>query len=168
MKQKKLFSKLRRSLSPIHDRSGFTIFETMCALFVLLLCVSLLSFAFTQYQNIRQQTFNDRQLEWHLFLNQFEYSIKDLVFAESNSRRAVFEKRDVNRNRTDQYIYERNLTTLRKTSWNGGHQPMLMETRSVSFSLNGSFLQIDTTFLNDETYSAQVNISNNLAEEAYE
>lgn len=61
------------------NQKGFTLIETLCALFILVLSISLLSISVSQFQLIRRQTFQDRQLEWHLFLNQLEKECQNQI-----------------------------------------------------------------------------------------
>lgn len=58
--------KSSRQKSQNLDAKGFTLLETVIALLVLLTCVSLIGFSVNQLRAIRNQTFQDRQLEWHL------------------------------------------------------------------------------------------------------
>lgn len=148
---------------PVLDQKGFTLVEALAALFILILCISLLSFATTQYQTIRKQTFEDRQLEWHMFLNQFEYNIKGLVFVSAKPNELQFKLVDGKGQLKEIIYYERHYEVFRRRTVSGGHQPMLMKVKSINFVENHSFIEITVTFLNQETYHAQVSIKNNLA-----
>ena len=88
-KRKWVFFQLK--LFPLKNQ-GFTLLESVVSLYVLVLCVSLIGFTASQYQTIRKQTFLDRQLEWHLFLNQFEYEIKDLVLLSPEDSEILFKE----------------------------------------------------------------------------
>lgn len=162
MKKKKFPLKSSLFKRPVLDQKGFTLIEALAALFILALCVSLLSFATTQYQTIRKQTFEDRQLEWHMFLNQFEYNIEKLVFVSAKPSELQFKLLDEKGKFKEMIYYERHFEVLRRRTESGGHQPMLMKVKSINFVQNNSFLEITVTFLNQETYHAQLSIENNL------
>ncbi|WP_035053923.1 competence type IV pilus minor pilin ComGF [Carnobacterium pleistocenium] len=144
------------------DQNGFTLIEALAALFILVLCISLLNFATTQYKTIRKQTFEERQLEWHMFLNQFEYNIEGLVFVKAKPSELQFKLLDEEGQFKEMIYYERHFEVLRRRTGSGGHQPMLMKVKSLNFVQNHSFIEITVTFLNQETYHAQVPIENNL------
>lgn len=163
MEKKKFLLKSSLFKSSILDQKGFTLIEAVAALFILVLCISLLNFVTTQYQTIRKQTFEDRQLEWHMFLNQFEYSLEGLVFVKAKSNELQFNLLDEKGQFKETIYYERNYAVVRRRTGSGGHQPMLMQVKSISFSQNDSFIEIEVTFLNQETYHAQLSIEANLA-----
>lgn len=148
---------------PDLDQKGFTLIEALAALFILVLCISLLSFATMQYKTIRKQTFEERQLEWHMFLNQFEYNIEGLVFVSAKPSELQFKLLDEKGQFKEMIYYERHFEVLRRRTGSGGHQPMLMKVKSINFIQNNSFIEITVTFLNQETYHAQLSIENNLS-----
>lgn len=162
MKKKKSSLKSFLFKRPILDQKGFTLIEALAALFILVLCISLLSFATTQYRTIRKETFEDRQLEWHMFLNQFEYDIEGLVFVNAKPNELEFKLLDDKGMFKETIYYERHFEVLRRRTGAGGHQPMLMKVKTLNFVQNKSFLEITVTFLNQETYHAQLSIENNL------
>lgn len=133
----------------------------MVSLYILVIIVSLISFTASQYQTIRKQTFLDRQLEWHLFLNQFEYDIKDLVFKDATSNKVRFDERDTSSNVKRIIVYQKDMkkTNLIKTTESGGYQPLLMKVSKVTFIKKGDFLIIQVVFLNKESYKAQIKIT---------
>jgi competence protein ComGF len=92
--------------------------ESVVSLYILVLVVSLISFTASQYQTIRKQTFLDRQLEWHLFLNQFEYETKELVLKDVTPSKARFEEQDATGKVKRIIIYQKDLkkTNLIKTT----------------------------------------------------
>jgi competence protein ComGF len=121
----------------------------------------LISYAASQYQTIRKQTFLDRQLEWHLFLNQLEYDSRQLVFKDSTTSRVRFEEFDRTGKVQRIIVYQKDLkkTTLIKTTELGGYQPLLMKVSKVTFSKKGDFLIIEVLFSNKESYKAQLKIT---------
>ncbi|WP_414839861.1 competence type IV pilus minor pilin ComGF [Carnobacterium sp. TMP28] len=156
--RKSIFSQTK--LLPLKEE-GFTLLESIVSLYVLVICVSLISYAASQYQTIRKQTFLDRQLEWHLFLNQLEYDSRQLVFKDSTTSRVRFEEFDHIGKVQRIIVYQKDLkkTTLIKTTELGGYQPLLMKVSKVTFSKKGDFLIIEVLFSNKETYKAQLKIT---------
>lgn len=138
---------------------GFTLLESVVSLYVLVLCVSLIGFTASQYQTIRKQTFLDRQLEWHLFLNQFEYEINDLEFKDVTENKVRFEEWNAGKlNRIIVYQKDLKKTNLIKTTESGGYQPLLMKVSKVTFAKKDDFLVIQAVFSNKEKYKAQIKI----------
>lgn len=162
MMKKKFSLKSALFKRPVLDQKGFTLVEAVAALFILVLCISLLSFATMQYQTIRKQTFEDRQLEWHMFLNQFEYTIQGLVFVNAKPNELQFKSVDEKGQLKEMIYYERHFEVLRRQTGSGGHHPMLMKVQSLNFVEKDSFIEITVTFSNQETYHAQVSIEDNL------
>lgn len=153
--------KSSRQKSQNLDAKGFTLLETVIALLVLLTCVSLIGFSVNQLRAIRNQTFQDRQLEWHLFLNQFNYEIKGLVLKDVSTSKVRFEEQDAAGKTQRVHIYQRdaNKTVFIKTTDSGGYQPLMMKVSKLTFSKKDTFLILRVTFTNNENYSAQVNLS---------
>ena len=140
--------------------------ESVVALFVLVLVVSLISFTASQYQSIRKQTFLDRQLEWHLFLNQFEYETRDLLLKDVTPSKVTFEEQDASGKVKRIMVYQKDLkkTHLIKTTESGGYQPLLMKVSKVTFLKKGDFLEVQVLFSNKESYGAQVKITQKVEE----
>ncbi|SEL16080.1 competence protein ComGF [Carnobacterium iners] len=147
-------------LLPLKEE-GFTLLESIVSLYVLVICILLISYAASQYQTIRKQIFLDRQLEWHLFLNQFEYDSKQLVFKDITTSRVRFEEFDRIGKTQRVIVYQKDLkkTNLIKTTELGGYQPLLMKVSKVTFSKKGNFLVIEVLFSNKESYKAQLKIT---------
>ena len=116
--------------------------ESIVALFILVLVVSLISFTANQYQSIRKLTFLDRQLEWHLFLSQFEYETRDLVLKDVTPSKVTFEEQDASGKVKRMMIYQKDLnkTNFIKTTESGGYQPLLMKVSKGRFFRSTSTL----------------------------
>lgn len=162
MKTKKFSLKSARFKCPALDQKGFTLIEALVALFILVLCIALLNVVTTQYKTIRKQTFEDRQLEWHMFLNQFEYSLEGLVLVNTKPNELQFKLLDEKCQFKEMVYYEKYDNLVRRRTGSGGHHPMLMKVESINFVQKNSFLEITVTFLNQETYHAQLGVEPNL------
>lgn len=56
---------------------GFSLIEVLITLGILSSCVLLLTFAISQIQTTRSLIKDERQIEWHLFINQLEHELRD-------------------------------------------------------------------------------------------
>ncbi|MGO2963215.1 MAG: competence type IV pilus minor pilin ComGF [Carnobacterium maltaromaticum] len=156
---------MKNNLKIVHSSTknnfiaGFTLLEALVATFILFICVSILSLSLQNYQRIREVTFKNRQLEWHLFLNQFEEEVKNTSLVKIEVEKVVF-NRD-NSPEKDQFFYEkyRNMLRKRTNKGAGGHQPVLMKLETIKFKKLNDFLEIKVTFTNQESYEALVKVN---------
>lgn len=132
--------------------------EALVATFILSICVALLSLSLQNYQHIRQVTFKDRQLEWHLFLNQFEEEIKNAFVVRIESEKVIFHK--IGSSEGSQFFYEKYRTLIRRRTnkGSGGHQPVLMKIETMKFKKIDNFLEIKVLFTNQESYVALIKV----------
>lgn len=133
---------------------GFTLLETIITLSILSSCVLLFSFAISQIQTTRSLIKDERQIEWHLFVNQLEYELTESENVTATKNKLTVEKVDP----ADQVIraitYERYFKIIRRQVGSLGHQPILLEVSAVEFSLLEEKLTIRVDFDNGEKYSA--------------
>ncbi|MER2110338.1 MAG: competence type IV pilus minor pilin ComGF [Desemzia incerta] len=146
------------------DPKGFTLIEAVAALFIFTLCLSLFSIAAKQLNAVQEMQVSDRQLEWHLFLNQFEFDLKENQLKEVKSEKVTFNQSIPKTDQVEVVSYERRLQKLLRKVGNEGYQPMLMELRTLSFQLDQTFLIIKVEFLNGETYQSQINLKGHIKE----
>ncbi|WP_167554823.1 competence type IV pilus minor pilin ComGF [Carnobacterium divergens] len=133
------------------NQKGFTLIETLCALFILVLSISLLSISVSQFQLIRRQTFQDRQLEWHLFLNQLEKEWQNQIVVKVTQDNIQTE----NAKGMISY-YENYQKMVRKRTIKGGHQPLLVKVESLTFQKNANSIVLEVQFENQERYRNQL------------
>lgn len=146
-------------LSPyLINNRAFTLIEAVTALFVFSLCVSLFSIAGKQLQVVQKAQQSDRELEWHLFLNQFEYDIQQFRLYEVTSAKATFVQVTNSGESQKKVTYKRELQKLIRQVGGQGYQPMLMKLRKFTFELKGAFLVIHVEFLNGEKYQSQISL----------
>ncbi|MBM6613357.1 prepilin-type N-terminal cleavage/methylation domain-containing protein [Desemzia sp. RIT804] len=165
MKRNKNWSfKWLRSLVQLPNSKGFTLLEAIIALLVFALCFSLFSLAVKQVHSINNAQQSDRQLEWHLFLNQFEYDLKENHLKEVTKNQVVFNQYVEKTGGTERVSYTRNFQKLVRQVSSQGYQPMLMQLRELTFSLDGMFLVIHVEFMNGENYRSQINLKSHIEE----
>lgn len=154
-------------LSPIQqlNNKGFTLLESIIALLVFALCFSLFSLAVKQVQSIHNVQQSDRQLEWHLFLNQFEFDLKENKLEKVTKEQVVFNQYIEKTEGIERVSYKRNSQKLIRQVSSQGYQPMLMKLRTLNFTLNGKFLVIQVEFMNGEIYQSQINLKDHIEEE---
>ncbi|WP_413488191.1 competence type IV pilus minor pilin ComGF [Carnobacterium divergens] len=133
------------------NQKGFTLIETLCALFILVLSISLLSISVSQFQLIRRQTFQDRQLEWHLFLNQLEKEWQNQIVIKVTPENIQTE----NAKGRISY-YENYQKMVRKRTSKGGHQPLLVKVERLTFQKKAHSIVLDVQFKNQERYRNQL------------
>ncbi|GAB2492338.1 competence type IV pilus minor pilin ComGF [Alkalibacterium psychrotolerans] len=152
--------KFRRSAG--RSDEGFTLIELLVTLSVTSISVLLFSAALTQLITLRNHTHDDRQIEWHLFLNQLEYDMKDNVLRDVVANRIrMWEVTDgvvqsdviaYNLNTNKRYVRTRNGT---------GQQLMLLKIESMSLKRDGNRIDIHVTFQNGEAYSGRIKVMEN-------
>lgn len=149
------------TLCPLNPK-GFTLIEAVAALFIFTLCLSLFSVAAKQLSSIQDAQLSDRQLEWHLFLNQFEFDLKESQLKEVQSEKITFNRPVPKTDGVEIVSYERRLQKLLRKVGNEGYQPMLMKLKEVYFHLDQSFLTIKVEFINGESYQSQIDLTDHI------
>lgn len=150
------------------NRKGFTLIEAVTALFVFTICFSLFSIAVKQLQEVTQAQQSDRQLEWHLFLNQFETDIQHFKLDNVTSSKATFIQLVNGVESPEKVTYSRELQRLLRQVGGKGYQPMLMKLRTLTFQLKGTFLVIQAEFINGEKYQSSVSLAQQMKERVNE
>ncbi|MGX7417444.1 competence type IV pilus minor pilin ComGF [Carnobacterium gallinarum] len=142
-----------------NNTKGFTLLEALVATFILILCLSLLTLCSQNYKKIKQQTFDNRQIEWHLFLNQIEHELAATICTTIEPEKVSFKYKE-GTEKTGAFFYEKYNQMIRRrtTNGSGGHQPILLNVQTLNFSKKASFLVIKVTFANDESYEGKIKI----------
>jgi competence protein ComGF len=146
------------------NEKGFTLLETLFALFVTSLTVLLLSQAATSAQQISAAYQSHAQLDWHIFLNQIEYDFEKSknfkIDKKFNNNRIIYDRwyEEEKRYKTNSIEFYTNNgeSMLRQRVNNKGHQPILMNVNSfhVSFEEDIEEIIIKITFESGESYEA--------------
>lgn len=155
-KEKKLRSNFNHL--KVCNEKGFTLLETMLALFIFILSLTLMTTMVQQFKIVRQQTMRTNHLEWHLFLNQFEYEVDQSLFLSTDGNSIYFEKYNDIKKLPEVISYQKmkgKKVIIRQVD-STGYQPILMNIKSMSFALKENNLILDATFLNNEQYKSQV------------
>ncbi|MER2063318.1 MAG: competence type IV pilus minor pilin ComGF [Alkalibacterium sp.] len=138
---------------------GFSLLEVIITLSILSSCVLLFSFAISQIQTTRSQIKDERQIEWHLFINQLEFELNSGKKLTAGRDRITFEIYDTKEQRDRVVTYERYLRMIRRQVGSLGHQPILLDVSKVEFTLLDKALTIKVEFINGETYQATLRVN---------
>ncbi|MFO8068432.1 MAG: competence type IV pilus minor pilin ComGF, partial [Alkalibacterium sp.] len=141
------------------QEQGFSLLEVIITLSIISSCVLLFSLAISQIGSTRAAVKDDRQIEWHLFVNQLEFELTGSAGVRTSRDKLVFEKFDVEDQKMKTISYERYYKIIRRQVGSKGHQPILLEVSSIAFSIFEQTLAIDVVFSNGETYSAQFRVN---------
>ncbi|OJF94304.1 competence type IV pilus minor pilin ComGF [Alkalibacterium sp. 20] len=141
------------------EEQGFSLLEVIITLSIVSSCVLLFSFAISQIGATRAAVKDDRQIEWHLFINQLEFELTGSEDVRTSRDKLTFERFDVEEQLVKSISYERYYKIIRRQVGSKGHQPILLEVSSINFSLVEQTLEIDVVFNNGETYSAKFRVN---------
>lgn len=157
----------------LNNESGFTLLEALIALMmtssILLLLVGGLLQANTINQKVitdsqhHQETKNtvagDRQIEWHLFLNQLENYLQDSFNPVANNGHLEVSEIDEKTNRHTQVIYRQPDSGSRRSILqykNNGNIRMLTGVERPEFIVEEDWLILNFKFRNGEIYTGRI------------
>lgn len=101
----------------------------------------------------------DRQVEWHIFLNQLEYHLQGTYEPEAQgSTLTVKEKMNTTQGyRIVRFKRDTNNVNFSK-QLNSGNERMLTSIRSLQLNVENEWLILEVTFLNGEKYTGKINV----------
>lgn len=140
------------------NEAGFTLLEVLLAVSVTSISVLLLSFFVDQSVRLKQEVKSDRQIEWHLFLNQVEYDLKESTLVNVGTEGFVV-KRPNDDGINEKITYERYYRLFRRRVGDEGHQPILTQIETIQLEKTDDQLWVTVLFQNGETYTARLRIS---------
>lgn len=143
-----------------NKEDGFTLLEVLFTLTLISLCVFLFSMAISQIKTVRANVKDDRQIEWHLFLNQMENDIRGTEFLNVTEKRLTVVKFNVSKDASERITYERFGSMIRRRVGGDGHQPMLTQVSTSEFTLlTKNKVKLTVTFDNGEKFTAYVKVN---------
>lgn len=169
--------------SILNKKDGFTLLEALIALMLSSMIIILLAGGLVQMDSIRDVVISeaqsvstsqtsvegDRQMEWHLFLNQFENALKETRFISVVSSELTVD--EWNEDAGD-FVQVRYGVTKSSTSNfirdNKGYNRMLSGISQYTLERQGEFLLLDFTFKNGENYKGRIGIDSWAKEGAIE
>lgn len=130
---------------------GFTLMECLVSLTVVSLFFLMISGTFRQSQEISRIVESREELEWQIFLVQFDKIAEKGTFRSVSSTGLVFDRHELHEGKVvglaikysanKQYIYLSN---------NGGTEPILTQVQSLVFEQDGQSILFTVTFLNGD------------------
>lgn len=156
----------------LNDEKGFTLLEALISLMVTSMIVILLSSGVIQAQRIKESLVSDadsltdaggiitedRQIEWHLFLNQLEYNLKDSISPIVNSYELRIDEWD--REEERYYVVDyRQPKEVRRNFLrykNNGNTRILNNVYIPRFIRDEGWLELDFSFRNGESYQGRM------------
>lgn len=131
--------------------AGFTLIECLVSLTIISLFFLIISGTFQQSQKIRQNVESREELEWQIFLIQFDKIAEKGTFRSVSSTGLVFDRHELHEGKVvglaikysskNQYIYLSN---------NGGTEPILTQVQSLVFERVNQTILFTVTFLNGD------------------
>lgn len=117
------------------------------------LCFLLLSIGIVQIKELNKTIKTDKQIEWHLFLNQLDHYLIDSQFtSNSDTVLRVVERVD---GKFQNVRYQKSGTKFIRRL-NKGTQPLLMDIQTINITKHENTILIKGIFNNGETYQARI------------
>lgn len=133
---------------------AFTLMETLISLWfftsICLLVMTLMATITQQFQEASKQ----ESIEWRIFVLQM-----DRLLAETASTPIVSSDRMIFKLRSGKTVFlETYKNMLRKTGPKGGHEPMLMNVKTVQLKDERTAVAVEVTFEGGDRYEARWNV----------
>lgn len=154
-----MISYMLSGIKRMNKDEGFSLLEVVVTLSILSSCVLLFSFAISQIRSTRNLIKDERQIEWHLFINQLEYELSSSEEVSASRDKITVQKYDPEDQRMKTITYERYFSMIRRQVGSLGHQPILLEVAAVRFSLEEEMLSLHVDFNNGEKYNANFRVN---------
>lgn len=130
------------------NEEGFTLIEALLALFVTSIIFLLMASGIFQGRQLQPLVEDHSQLEWHLFLNQFEAYLKDSEFVRLTRRKLQTKEKTSTSKRPVAISYQQNNQAFIRTKASGaGYQPLLLNVKHINFSRQQDQIEITVEFL---------------------
>lgn len=158
--------------SNLNTEEGFTLLEALIALMLSSLIVVLLSGGILQIRKMNEvlvsdaqsleessiKVLNDRQMEFHLFLNQLELYLQETINPNVGKNFIELQEWDEPSKKYERVRYHIPFTNTRNFTRvkNGGNHRMLTEMKTISLNRSGGWLSIEVIFLNSEKYAGRI------------
>ena len=155
----------------LKNEQGFTILETLISLFVSSFVIMLLTGGLLNVMSIRDTMVNnaqnssrtnqisgDRQVEWHIFLNQLESYLQGSYDPEvlSNHIKVKVPKTTISKGYQDIfYRIDGSTSNFSRRDSNGYHR-MLTEIQKIDFTQEDGWLEAEVTFSNGQTFRGRI------------
>lgn len=155
-----------------NETLGFTLLEAIVSLlvssFTLLLVIGSLNqikvmndSTMMQSQpaaSVKEYVISDRQIEWHLFLNQLNNQLQNSKFIELSNNQLIILEWDEALKREVKVYYNQAKTGKKnfRRSKNNGNHTLLTNLQKYKMTKNEGWLYLDFTFKNGQNYKAKL------------
>ncbi|MGX7200876.1 prepilin-type N-terminal cleavage/methylation domain-containing protein [Enterococcus plantarum] len=141
--------KLRKS-NLRNDLLGFTLLESLLALFLLSIICMLFSASIKNAAIVTNQLKSERQKEWQIFVIQLENELRNCRYENTQINKIMLRNKKNNK----QVWIEHKLGKIVKVE-NGGYQPLLMGVKQVRFVEEDKSVVIKVIFENNLNVTAK-------------
>lgn len=159
----------------LKDELGFTLVEALISLVISASILMLLSAGILQSKIIKSKLIDEsqnilekeegnlvvgnRQIEWHLFLNQLEHYLNGTINPQVGTYIVVVDELDIDTLNYVQVFYRKSGTnnSIFIRSKKNGYQPLLTRVHTLTFRLEeNGWLRIECIFRNKEVYVGRI------------
>ena len=157
----------------LKNESGFTLLEALIALMMTTSILMLLMGSLLQAKAINQKIITDaqfypetkdsivgdRQIEWHLFLNQLEHYLQGSSEPIVGKNYLEVREMDEENNHLVRVIYKRPDSGSKRTLLrhkNNGKIRLFTGIETIDFSKEGGWLTLNVKFRNNESYTGRI------------
>ncbi|WP_040292786.1 competence type IV pilus minor pilin ComGF [Alloiococcus otitis] len=139
----------------LKKEGAFTMLEALVALSITSLILLALSIGVSHFKQVKEELRADRQLDWHLFVNQMSFYLESSDLLSVNQNRLLVKEVNYRDQSVVQAQYRLvNGNFIRRV--NNGYQPMLLDVKKVEMEEMGPSLMMKAYFNNDEEYQARI------------
>ena len=135
---------------------GFSLVESLLALFINSLVLILLGHVFSSLQLIQTTLHSDKNIEWHLFLNQVENDINTKTLTKKREHELTF----LEKKSTDVISYEWRNSEVVRTKNSSGYVPMISKLKSVRYDDKSSnqLVGVRINFINGQILEGTIKV----------
>lgn len=142
-----------------NKEEGFTLLEVLLTLSIMSICVFFFSLALTQFKTVRASVKDDRQIEWHLFLNSMENDMKESELRQMTQTSLSVYTVDEKTNKRVSVTYRLSGDEMIR-SVTGGYEPILINVSKAQFDkLTDQRVRLNVTFYNGEEFTANIKVN---------
>ncbi|GAA0352601.1 competence type IV pilus minor pilin ComGF [Alkalibacterium iburiense] len=142
-----------------NKEEGFTLLEVLLTLSIMSICVLFFSLALTQFKTVRASVKDDRQIEWHLFLNSMENDMKESELRQMTQTSLSVYTVDEKTNKRVTVTYRLNRDEMIR-SVTGGYEPILINVSKAHYEkLSDQRVRLNVTFHNGEEFTANIKVN---------
>ncbi|WP_169333943.1 competence type IV pilus minor pilin ComGF [Allofustis seminis] len=148
----KLIWHSRNDCNIINQQSGFTLLEALVALLITSTIFLLMASGIFQGKLAQPLAEDQEQIEWHLFLNQWEAYLNDAEFEKLTRRQLTTKEKAKNKKKSETFTYKKSgQAFVRTKNYGGGYQPLLLNVAYVEFARVQGQIEITVSFINGKT-----------------